>query len=224
MPRAVASADAVLAAVLKRREALGRTTTVAVSGVDCAGKSTLAGWLRERLDERGAPVVVLAGDDFLRPRAERRANADQALGYYRESFDYGALFREVLLPARRGKRVDVRLQVADERDRPRERRVVVEPGSIVLAEGVFLLAGARRSAFDLAVWIEIALDDALARARRRPFDLARYGGADGVEREYPRRFLAGQRLHLEFDRPGARADVVVSAEHLPAPPGISATA
>ena len=98
---------------------------------------------------------------------------------------------------------------------------MIEPGTLVLVEGVFLLAGGRRSAFDLATWLDIPLDDALARAKRRPLELARYG-ADGVEREYERRFFAGQRLHLELDRPARRADLVLRADRVPARLGLSA--
>jgi uridine kinase len=196
MPVALESADALVEAVERTRATLGRAAIVGISGIDCAGKSTLAAWLRSRLEERDVDVLLIEGDAFLRPRHLRRANPDQARGYYGESFDYSPLIRDLLTPVRAG-------------------APVVAPGSVVLVEGVFLFAENRLPLFDLAVWIELDPDEALDRARRRPYDLDRYGGPREVEREYRRRFLPGQELHLAVDRPHERAHALLRAEAVP---------
>ena len=80
----------VVERILALRERLGRGVAVGISGIDCAGKSTLAERLRRDRDQRGVSVLVVRGDEFTRPRRER---VD-----FRESFDYAELF-ERLLPA-----------------------------------------------------------------------------------------------------------------------------
>ena len=74
-----------------------------ISGIDCAGKSTLAESLRGRLEAVGEAVLVVSGDEFTRPTIERFAESDDGPAYYRDSFDYRFLF-ESLLPAVRDAR------------------------------------------------------------------------------------------------------------------------
>jgi uridine kinase len=201
--------DAVRAA----RSRVGRTTIVGISGIDCAGKSTLARRLADELRAAGEDVVLIGGDDFNRPHSERSIFPAEEPDF---GFDYGQLIRELLAPARAGGWVEARLRVKDwPRDAWDERTFVIEPGSIVLLEGVFLFTPALLPLLDLKVWLEIPFDRALERAVVRDADAM--GGEDGVRERYATRYFPGQRLHLERDRPKDRADVVVSAG-APTPP------
>jgi uridine kinase len=193
-------------AVVETRRRVARTTLVGISGIDCAGKSTLAARLADDLRERGERVVVVAGDGFNRPRAERSPHPADDADF---GFSYGQLARELLSPAQAGRRVDVVLRVKDwAADAWREQQFVVEPGAVVLVEGVFLFTARLRPLFDLAVWLEISFDGALARALRR--DAGAMGGADGVRERYATRYFPGQRLHLQRDQPRDGADLVLA--------------
>jgi uridine kinase len=153
---------------------------VGISGVDTAGKSTLAAQVADRLP--GA--VLIEGDAFMPPPEIRHREPDQAVGYYRDGFDYRTLFDDIL-PALR----------AD--------------GRLTIVEGCFLFAGLNRRRFDLTVWIDLPLERVLDRALAR--DAAHMGGEDEVRRRYTTRYLPGQRLHLERDDPAAHADLVLHA-------------
>ena len=197
----------LLDAVLASRRRLRRTTIVGISGIDCAGKTTLARQLAEELQAAGGRVVVVRGDDFNRPRSERSIYPAEEPDY---GFAYDQLVEELLVPARAGERVAVRLRVKDwERDAWDERRFVVEPGAIVLVEGVFLFTTSVAPLLDLKVWLEIPFDRALARALVR--DAEAMGGEDGVRERYAQRYFPGQRAHLERDRPHEHADIVLPA-------------
>jgi uridine kinase len=203
----VPSSDpSLLATVLETRRRLGRTTIVGISGIDCAGKSTLAARLAKELRAAGEDVVVIGGDDFNRPRSERSLYPADEPDY---GFAYGQLVEEVLVPARAGRRVEARLRVKDwERDVWDERDFRVEPGAIVLVEGVFLFTPAVLSLLDLKVWLELSFEAALDRALIRDADAM--GGPEGVRERYATRYFPGQRLHLARDRPRDRADVILS--------------
>jgi uridine kinase len=70
-------------------------TRIAVDGIDCAGKTTLADNLGVLLQADRVSI-----DDFLRPREERYARGElSGETYYRDSFDHGA-FRAAVLAAR----------------------------------------------------------------------------------------------------------------------------
>jgi uridine kinase len=197
----------VLDAVLATRRRLGRTTIVGISGIDCAGKSTLARTLARDLRGAGEDAVVIGGDDFNRPRSERSTFPAEDDDY---GFDYGRLVRDVLAPARRGERVAARLRVKDwARDAWDERDFVVEPGAVVLLEGVFLFRSDVVPLLDLKIWLEIGFDEALERALVR--DAEAMGGPAGVRERYATRYFPGQRLHLDRDRPDEAGDLVLPA-------------
>jgi uridine kinase len=193
-------------AVLETRRRLGRTTIVGISGIDCAGKSTLARALEEDLRAAGEDAVLIGGDDFNRPRSDRSIYPADEPDY---GFDYSELIRYVLEPARAGERVEERLRVKDwERDAWDERDFVVEPGAMLLLEGVFLFTRELVPLLDLKVWLEIDFDAALERALVRDADAM--GGPDGVRDRYTARYFPGQRRHLERDRPREAADLVLT--------------
>ena len=180
-----------------------RSVSVGISGVDTAGKSTLAETLR---DELASPVVVVPGDELTRPRGERYREADEALAYYRDSFDYAPVFDTLLPFVLAGRSGELSWRVTDwERDDWRDATLLVPPHSVVVVEGCFLFTG-REGAFDLTVWLELPLDRVVERAI--PRDSERMGGPDGVRERYTTRYLPGQTLHLERDDPRRRADVV----------------
>jgi uridine kinase len=202
-------------AVIETRRRVGRTTIVGISGIDCAGKSTLARTLAAELRAAGEEAVPIGGDDFNRPRSERSSFPADEPDY---GFDYRQLISEVLVPARAGRRVEARLRVKDwERDAWDERDFIVEPGAIVLLEGVFLFTAEIVPLLDLKVWLEIGFDEALERALVRDADAM--GGPDGVRERYATRYFPGQRFHLERDRPHEAADLVLSGSNaIEAPP------
>jgi uridine kinase len=193
--------------VLATRRCLGRTTIVGISGIDCAGKTSLAARLAKELRAAGEDVAVIGGDHFNRPRSERSVYPAEDADY---GFAYGPLVEELLVPARAGRRVAARLRVKDwERDAWDAQEFTVEPGAIVLVEGVFLFTPQVLPLLDLKIWLEIGFDDALERALVR--DAAAMGGRDSVRERYATRYFPGQRRHLERDRPRDQADVILAA-------------
>ena len=185
------------------RQAHDRSVSVGISGVDTAGKSTLADTLTAALEP---PVVVVAGDELTRPTRERYRDPDEALSYYRDSFDYARVF-DVLLPfVAAGRSGELPWRVTDwEHDDWRDETLVVPERSVVVVEGCFLFTG-RESAFDLTVWLDLPLDLVVERAI--PRDAVRMGGPDEVRARFARRYLPGQALHLARDDPRSRAVVV----------------
>jgi uridine kinase len=195
-------AHSVLEAALATRRRLGRTTIVGISGIDCAGKSTLA---RQVAAHLATSAVVIVGDDFNRPRSESSPYPSEESDY---GFDYRQLIRELLVPAQAGGRVETRLRVKDwQHNCWDERDFVVGPGAIVIVEGVFLFRPEVVPLLDLKIWLEVSFEDALARALAR--DAEAMGGEDGVRERYATRYFPAQRLHLERERPREHADLVV---------------
>jgi uridine kinase len=77
----------------------------------------------------------------------------------------------------------------------------------VLFEGIFLHRPELVDYWDFTIFIDVAFDETLRRAKER--DQYLFGGSDDVEAIYKSRYIPGQMLYLESERPKDRARVVL---------------
>jgi uridine kinase len=172
--------ETLLAAIEASPPRAGATRAVAIDGRSGAGKSTLAGALAGRL---GAPVVGLE---------------DLYGGWDGLEDGVARLLSEVLVPLAEGRPASVPRYdwEADVWTEPR----TLQPSAVLIVEGVGAGALAVAPYLSLLVWLE--LDAGVRRERalsRRP------GDAEQWER------WAGQEdAYVECERPGERADVVIT--------------
>lgn len=181
---------------------------VALTGMSCAGKTTLAAEVATVVDGAGRPVVPIAYDDFHHPRERRhRLGRTSAEGYLDDAFDPDALRRLVLDPVAAGGPAvvpgcyDLAGDLAVE-----PAPVAVAAGSVVLVEGSFLLVPQLADRWDLRVLVVADAERVLERAMVRDADL---GTPEQVREMYLRRYLAAESMHQERDDPWSHADVVV---------------
>jgi uridine kinase len=187
-----------------------RPARVAVEGIDCSGKTTLADLLGTRVSARGRSVIRVGADGFLRSRAERyRLGPDSPEGYALHSVDYPMLRAALLDPLGPGGDLTYRTAVRDGvTDLPVETPPQTAPeDAVLIVDGVFLQRPEVRECWDLVVWVEVSFQEALRRALLR--DAERFGGREEARARYVRRYLPGQRRYLEECRPHHTADVVV---------------
>lgn len=183
-----------------------RPHTVAVDGMSCVGKSTLAGELAAIVSGAGRPVVSVAYDDFHQPSQVRhRRERLSAEGYLVDSYDAAALRRQVLEPAAAGDPVvpasfDLAADVAVSPE-----PVELPADAVVLVEGEFLLDPGLGE-WDLGVLLVADPAAVVARALVRDGDL---GSQAQVRELYLRRYLGAWALYEERADPWTRADMVV---------------
>jgi uridine kinase len=185
-----------------------RPRTVALTGMGCTGKTTLAAELLAVVSGAGRPVVPLAYDDFHHPVERRhRQGRTSAAGYLDDSFDPEALRRLVLDPLAAGAAAVVPASYDLAADRPLEPEPIPVPADgVVLVEGSFLLVPALADRWDLAVLVVADPARVLERGLERDADL---GTPEQVRELYLRRYLASEALHQERDDPWSHADLVV---------------
>lgn len=183
-----------------------RAVTVAVDGMSCVGKTTLAHELAAVVSGAGRPVLPISYDDFHHPREVRhRLERLSAEGYLLDSYDQQALKRLVLEPVAAGEPV-----VPASFDLAADTAVTPEPlelppGAVVIVEGEFLL-GDELDGWDLSVLLVADPASVVARALVRDSDL---GTPEQVRELYLRRYLGAWSLYEERSDPWSRADVVV---------------
>lgn len=188
---------------------------VAIDGPDCAGKTTLADELAGALARSGRSVIRASIDGFHRPRAERIARGPLSpAGYFLDSFDYTALranLLDPLGPADPTGRRTFRRRVFDFRtDAPVNEDAgpleVAPADAILLFDGVFLLRRELLRHWDFAIFVAVPFAETQRRAEAR--DVALFGSEEEVRHRYEARYVPGQRLYFEQERPQSKADVV----------------
>ena len=163
---------------------------IALSGPDCAGKSTLAVHVQEQLNRFGLDITLLSIDAFLIPRALRTSNAPEPIAYFENAFDYAALAQTL------------------ETAKNRSSSVSLNSRDIVLVEGVFLLRSELCHWWDLTVWIEVDPTVIMDRALKR--DKEYFGDESTVRHVYENRCLPAQDYHIHRDSPKQNADITAT--------------
>lgn len=193
---------------------------VAIDGSAAAGKTMLADELAISLRGRGRDVIRASVESFLRPRIERyRRGPESARGCYEDSFDYDRLLAELLRPLGES---GSRLYRTEIYDRHTDLLLDVEQmearaDAILLFDGVFLLRPELVDAWDFRVFICVASEEIIRRARIR--DAEAYGSPDDAERRFRARYLPSQRHYRGTVRPAELADVVLDNGD-PSQPGL----
>lgn len=188
-----------------------RPIRVAITGIDAAGKTTLADELAAACRARGRPAIRASIDDFYRPGHIHRATAGEysPRSYYDGAFDFDAFAARFLGPLGPGGDRRVRLaswQMLPDLPAP-DAPVDVEPDAIAIVDGVFLLRPELRPQWDVVVWLEVGADTAMTRALAR--DLWMVNSADVVRDRYQGRNFPAHALYVDATGGSDAADVVI---------------
>lgn len=185
-------------------------TRVAIDGVDAAGKTTLADELAAVVKLLGRPVIRASIDGFHNEREVRRRRGSMSPeGYFNDSFDYSALLDALLRPLGPGGSRAFRRAVFDYRTNTPVATKVEEAAAnaVLLFDGVFLLRQELRQHFDFSIFVRADFAVTVGRAEQR--DVQLFGSVDEVRRRYIERYVPGQRLYLDADRPEFAASIVL---------------
>lgn len=190
---------------------------VAIDGVDGSGKTRFSTTLASHIAEH-RPAVLVHMDDFLNPRALRYARGRaSALGFWLDSYDYGAFTESVLRPLDTTGDGWYRSMSHDEKS---DSRVNPQPlqapdNAVILVEGLFLHRDELVGSWDVSVFLDVSFAVTAARMA------ARNGSQPDPEHPSMQRYVEGQRLYFDATRPWAQATYVVDNSMVDAPRLIS---
>ncbi len=181
---------------------------VAVDGVDGAGKTTFADELAASLSNLGRDIIRASVDGFHQPRAVRyRMGRDSPEGFYRDSYDYAGLRRALLNPLGPDGSLRYRTAMFDvETDQPvSEPELTVQPGSILIVDGLFLHHPEVRGVWDDSVFLRVDFAVSVPRGAARGPGF----GSPDPQAQSNRRYIGGNRLYFREAQPENWAGVVV---------------
>ena len=186
---------------------------VAIDGVDAAGKTMLADSLAPLIERGGRPVIRASIDGFHNPqkvRYQRGANSPE--GYYRDSFNYEIIRRELLIPlGSGGDRVYRRAAFNLDDDAPvHEARREAPPNAVLLFDGVFLLRPELIQYWDFSIFISVDFKVSVPRAVLRDvMNSGRKWDTKTRRAAYERRYVPGQQLYFDEAKPWEQASIIV---------------
>ena len=182
----------------------------AISGIDAAGKTTLARQVAHDLESRGLRAALIHLDSWHAPPQDRFGPSRSPEHFYRNAFRLPELFDRLVEPLRR--KGSLKLTVDLIRlpgNVPYSHTYDFRNVEVILLEGIFLLKRELRPRYDLSFWLDCPFDVALRRALGRNQE---WMSAAEIVRDYTDLYFPAQRLHLERDRPHDAADLVLSAD------------
>ncbi len=177
------AAKAVVDEIRERvRSAHAAPVLVGISGIDCAGKSTLASAVIAEVRRGGLRISCVSVDDFIIPSNQRTEVGEPVTDYFENTFDLDGFRNKVKAEA---ETTDVQ---------------------VVVGEGVFLLRREIAGIWDIKVWLQMSPEQSVERGTTRDSDF--FGGPAIARTQYLTRFIPAHRHHLERDRPAENADYV----------------
>ncbi len=160
------------------------TLIVAIDGRGGSGKSTLANNLKEKLEN----VSIIHLDDFAYPMggADRQRLLDQ-----------------VILPLKDNK--EAKYQERDFKTKELTDWYEIQPGGIVIIEGVITLHDLLEKYYDFKIWIEVSAEIGFQRGLKR--DKEEYG--IDTEKDWKDNWLPEEEKAIEEQQPMKKADFIV---------------
>ena len=131
---------------------------IAISGFGGSGKTTVAKEIAELLED----AVVVSLDDFFMDRLKQRS-ANWA------SYDWQRLIDQMLRPTKEGA-TSISYDVYDWRANRLDPKRELDLPSYVIIEGVGLLQNGMDEYFDHTIWVDVPLEQAIERGKRRDRD------------------------------------------------------
>src|SRR5262245_28652022 len=133
----------------------GRSTLVALSGIDGAGKGYVAQCLVEALRRANENAVTIGIDGWLNLPPVRFSRERPAEHFYRHAVRCPELFAQLVLPLRDHRSIRLEAQFTEETARAyREHTYEYRDVDVILLEGIYLLKRELRRHYDLSIWIE----------------------------------------------------------------------
>ena len=184
-----------------------KTIFVAIDGVDTSGKTTLADELKENIKKR--KIYRVSIDGFHNDKKIRLSKGEYSPeGYYEDSFKYESIIENVFNPIINGKKRIIP-KIFDYRNNEETIKEIINipDKSVIIFDGVFLLRNEIQDYWDLSIFLEISFNEVIKRALKR--DIEYFEDEKLLLKKYKERYIPGQKLYFEREKPKLRADIII---------------
>jgi len=186
---------------------LSRTFTVALSGIDAAGKGYISSMVKDVLQEAGYAVALINIDPWQNPLPVRLQKDHAAENLYEHIFRWDDFFGQLIFPLQKNKSIYLETKgIRSDADLYYPLVYNFRNIDILLVEGIFLFKQQYLSYFDYRIWIDCSFETGLQRAIAR--------NAEGLNEaalvhDYQTFYYPAQRYHFKKDDPLQYADLII---------------
>jgi uridine kinase len=180
--------------------------TVAISGIDAAGKGHISNLLEKELTAKGYRVALINTDPWQNPIAIRLQKKGAAENLYEHIFKWDEFFEQLIFPLKKNKNILLQTKgIRTDADIYYPLVYDYENIDILLIEGILLFKKKYISYYDNKIWIDCSFETGLKRALGRN---AENRAEKELISDYETYYYAAQHLHFKRDNPMAVADIV----------------
>ena len=194
-----------------------RRLRVAVDGFTAAGKTSFGHELAAALRRLGRPTLRASLDDFKNPWSEAHLyDRISGEGYYRNAHDFGAARGLLLEPSGPTGDGQVALCSIDPLTQVRHggTKVSAPANAILVVDGVFAQRPEYDDCWDFRIWLDVSLEDSIARGIARDTAME---GRDEAEKLHRDRYGVAETIYIAEVGPIERADLVIDNRDFAAP-------
>jgi len=189
-----------------RKHRLKSAFTVAISGIDAAGKGYISKQLKEAIEANGHRVALIHIDPWQNPIPVRLKKENAAENIYENMFRWDELFDQLVFPLKRNKSIYLETKgIRTDADIYYPLIYDFVNIDILFVEGIFLLKQQYLPYFDYKIWIYCSFETGLQRAIQRNVEKL---DEEAVLQDYQTFYYPAQRYHFEKDDPVRSADLV----------------
>ncbi len=153
-------------------------------------------------------TYMLHIDDFIHRKHIRYDESKEEWDcYYNIQWRYDYLVKEILSPVKRGDGIYKLIELYDkENDGYIKQQVLIERGTVLLLEGIFLQRKEIRRYLDFIIYLDVPQEVRLSRVIKRDGYI---GGLKDIKCKYERRYFPAEEKYILDYSPIENADLVV---------------
>ncbi|WP_346892888.1 adenylyl-sulfate kinase [Clostridium sp. UBA871] len=142
---------------LRNQKISNRIYVIGIDGLGGAGKSTIVNSLKVQLQKEKYHTYMLHIDDFIHRKHIRYDESKEEWDcYYNIQWRYDYLVKEILSPVKRGDGIYKLIELYDkENDGYIKQQVLIERGTVLLLEGIFLQRKEIRRYLDFIIYLDV---------------------------------------------------------------------